>query len=182
MPHPIATGTFKNKLIPWTLSLLFFGAICLLVKAIAIYARTIIPLSALAEIAIISGLIATILFRRILIVYGRLSGFLQRFVYSLVTFGGLMVFLFLWINECCRDGSVSEIEYPIISRGHMFARKSGCERPYVVIASQAGNKRFVFRCHVETTGYHCLLLKISEGALGFDVVEKTELMQCKSEG
>lgn len=179
MPDSIAAGNSKKKLTHGVLLLLFFGAICLLVRTMAIYERTIIPLSALAGIAVISGLIGTVLFRRILMVYGRLSGFLQRFVYCLVTFGGLMVFLFLWINEYCRDESIQTKEYPIISRGYIFARKNACKRPYLVISSQAGNKRFVFRCDVEITADHCLLLEASEGAFGFDVVEKIELMPCK---
>lgn len=159
------------------LQILFFVGVILQIFAISLYRKTIIETKISVGIYIIVGIIGLILFNSKLKLH--MSSLFQRIVLSIVTFGGITVFLFLFLNYQFASKTVTNNKYKIIEKSSLPGRKHHrSERsPTVYIMENNIKKEIVYPYsktqEVENASY--LVIEKSKGLFGFDIIKNKKL-------
>jgi hypothetical protein len=144
---------------------------------INIYQKTFISFKILFSIWILTGLIITPFLKKILTIYFATPFLFLQLIYNVVTWGGLVVFSFMWTNYNFSDRAKIMTNEKIISTGHFArgGRGSHCEQPYIIINYKGQDKQLVYYCGTDVEYYKSVDLTISKGLFGFDIVIKSNL-------
>jgi hypothetical protein len=170
---------FKSNL----LGALFLAGLVLTILEINIYRVTLISIYIPLSIWLLTGIIVVPFFKRIFDIYcfnpyspGRTPIFFH-YLFNIVSFGGIVVFLFMWSNLTFNDKSKSVLTLPIVSYGHLAKSRENCGKPYVHIYYKGGEKELVFPCGTDVEKFNSVYVEIAKGLFGFDVITNKTLIQ-----
>ncbi|MDO6432788.1 hypothetical protein Q4E93_19430 [Flavitalea sp. BT771] len=162
------------------LNLLFaiitFTAMLLTVWEMTIYQKTFISFGLAFGIWILPGIITTPLLNKFVLTLSPAASLPTQFAYNTVTWGGLVLFFFMWSNKTFADAKEYKVDASIVSRGHMTDRNRSCKRPYVVIKYNEVEKRLVYSCTTNEKAYSYVELAVARGLFGFDVLIRYTLV------
>ena len=170
---------FKSNL----LGALFFGGLVLTILEIYIYRVTFIFLYIPLSIWVLTGLLMTPIFKNIFNIYcfnpysPERTPMFFHYLYNIVSFGGILVFLFMWTNQTFNDKSKTVITLPIISYGHFAKSRRSCGEPYVHVVYKYKEKELVFPCDTEIEKYNSVYIEITKGLFGFDIINDKTLIE-----
>ncbi len=100
-----------------------------------------------------------------------------HFLFNIVSFGGILVFLFMWLNQNFNDNYKRGVNVPILSYGHLAKSRRSCGNPYVHIVYQGKEKELIFPCGIEIEKYSIVHLETVNGFFGFDVITSKTLSE-----
>ncbi|MFL9483159.1 hypothetical protein ACI6Q2_10320 [Chitinophagaceae bacterium LWZ2-11] len=163
-------------LIHGVLGALIIISITLSICEVFIYRKTFIHFKIPFCIWIFMGLISSFFLKKVFIVYFDLRYLFLRLLYNIITCGGLMVTVFMWINYNFADKTTFIENEKIISTGHLSrGLKGSCNQPYIIINYQEFEKQLVYNCGADIELYKSVDLTIARGFLGFDVIVQSDL-------
>ena len=124
----------------------FFLGLILIIWEIQIYEMTFIPLVVPLSIWMGTGLIITPFFKKTFNIYcfnpnspGKTPIALHLFS-NIVSFGGILVFLFMWSNQFFTDHKKRVIRAGIIEYGHFAKTSKSCGYPWFILFIQGRKK------------------------------------------
>ena len=165
------------------LGALFLGGLILTILEIYIYRITFISFYIPLSIWVLTGLLMTPIFKKIFNIYcfnpytpERTSMFFH-YLYNIVSFGGIMVFLFMWVNQTFSDKSKNVKTLPIVSYGHLAKSRRSCGEPYVRIMYKNSEKELIFPCGTENEKYRSVYIEVEKGLFGFDIITNKTLIE-----
>jgi hypothetical protein len=163
------------------LSGLFLLGMILTIWEIQIYEVTIIPLFIPLSIWLLTGLIITPFFKKTFNIYcfnpyspGKTPVALH-IVSNVASFGGILLFLFMWTNQYFANPEKSTVTAGIIQYGHFAKTANGCGNPWVHIIYLRREKELVFPCGTDVEKYNSVYLEVKKGFFGFDVITNKTL-------
>lgn len=163
------------------LGALFVCGIMLTVIEIDIYRLTFIHVEILIAIWIISGVIVTPIFRNFFNIYFNQSPreipIVFHVLYNIPTFGGIVIFLFMWTNYHYAKDDVKTITRPIQSSGWYANTRRGCGSAYAYIQYQDLKKELIFPCRTEIKKYDVIYIETAKGFWGFDIILSRSLLK-----
>jgi hypothetical protein len=170
---------FKSNL----LGVLFFAGAALTVWEIEIYRVTFISAKILTLVWVLTGLLITPLFKNIFNIYcfnpytpGRTPIFFY-ILFNTVSFGGILIFLFMFINQTFGSQTKTIITLPIVSYGHFAKTGKNCGQPYANVMYKGEEKELVFYCGTEIKKYKSVYVEITKGLFGFEVITNKTLIE-----
>ncbi|HEY1872202.1 MAG TPA: hypothetical protein VGG71_14165 [Chitinophagaceae bacterium] len=160
----------------------FLLGLILTIWEMYIYRVTFISVYVPISIWIITGLIMTPLFKKIFNIYcfnpytpGRTPMFFH-YLYNIVSFGGILVFLFMWINQTFNDKTKTIATVPIVSYGHLAKTNQDCGQPYANIMYNREEKELIFPCDTKIEKYNSVYIAVAKGFFGFEVITDESLI------
>ncbi len=170
---------FKSNL----LAGIFIIGVSLTVWEINIYRETFIPLYTTLSIWILPSLITTPLFKKTFNIYcfnpyspGR-TGLFWHYFYNIASFGGILLFLFMWTNQNFTDHKKNVLTTSITKYGHLAKSSRSCGDPYVHINYMNNEKELVFPCGTEIEKYNTVFIEVEKGFFGFDIITNKTLIK-----
>jgi hypothetical protein len=158
------------------LGTLFIGSLLLTIWEIDIYQKTFIPLKIPFLIWVLTGLVLTPFMRRTLTIYFTTPFLFLQIVYNVVTWGGLVVTIFMLANYYLADKTTIAVNEKIISTGHLARGSRGhCEKPFIIINYNGQEKQLVYYCDIQVEKYNSVDLTIAKGFLGYDIITTSDL-------
>jgi hypothetical protein len=165
------------KLFNTLLFLLFPFGIGLAVWEIDIYRNTFIPFAIPLLIWFLTGIVVTPRLRKFMDTYFGESVLFQA-LYNIVSFGSIVVWLFMWLNYHFTVGETTMVNEKIISTGTLAKGEFGsCEQPYAIINYKGNTKQIIFYCGQQVELYKSVQMIIRRGLFGFDVTLKSDLKE-----
>jgi hypothetical protein len=162
---------------------LFFAGSLLTIWEIYIYRVTFISVYIPLFIWASTGLLMTPFFKKTFNIYcfnpytpERTPIFFHYF-YNIVSFGGILVFLFMWTNQTFNDRSKNVITLPIVSYGHFAKSGRSCGEPYAHIIYKNKEKELVFPCETEIEKFRSVYVEVATGLYGFDIITNKTLIE-----
>jgi hypothetical protein len=162
---------------------LFLLGLILTIWETYIYRVTFISVYIPLSIWILTGILMTPIFKKTFNIYcfnpytpGRTPMFLH-YSYNIISFGGILVFLFMWTNQTFNDKSKSVITVPIISYGHLAESEESCGEPYADIIYKDKEKELIFSCSIEIEKYNSVYIEVAKGLFGFDIITNKTLIE-----
>jgi len=162
---------------------LFLLGLSLTIWEIYIYRVTFISVYIPLSIWILTGVLMTPILKQTFNIYcfnpytpGQTKMFFHYF-YNIISFGGILVFLFMWTNQTFNDKSKSIITAQIISYGHLAKSRRSCGEPYADIIYKDEEKELVFPCDTEIEKYSRVYIEVAKGLFGFDVITDKTLIE-----
>jgi len=161
----------------------FLLGIILTIWEIYIYRVTFISVYIPITIWILSGILMMPLLKRTINIYcfnpytpGQIPMFFH-YLYNIVSFGGILIFLLMWINQTFNDKSKTIVTVPIVSYGHFVNSRRNCGEPYVHVIYKEIEKELVFPCGTEIDKYSGVYIEITKGLLGFEIIMNKTLIK-----
>ena len=98
--------------------------------------------------------------------------------YGMLAGASLPTFLLVASNYYFRDKSTFKEQIDIVKTGNRSKRKSTCRTPYAVVVYSGIEKELPFACEYERriSDFRQVRLELSEGLLGFDVIQNKALV------
>ncbi|KAA5533551.1 hypothetical protein F0919_13505 [Taibaiella lutea] len=161
----------------------FLGGLFLTIWEINIYRVTFISVYILLSIWVLTGVLITPLFRKTFNIYcfnpytPERSPLFFHFLFNIVSFGGIVIFLFMWTNQTLNDHIKIVKELPVVSSGHLAKSRHSCGDPYVNVIYKNQEKQLVFPCGTEIENYNNVYVEITKGLFGFDVITNQTLVE-----
>jgi hypothetical protein len=169
-PHP------HFKLINGILGGLFIGSIFLTILEINIYRKTFIPFLIPLAIWILTGVFVTPFYKRFLTIYFSTPYLFLQFFFNVVTWGGFVLFAFMWTNYNFTDKQIRTTNEKITSIGHLARGRYGnCQQPFVMINYNGQDKQLVYYCGTQIELYKSVDLTVAKGLFGYDIIVQSEL-------
>lgn len=163
---------FKSNL----LGMLFFVGLVLIIWEIEIYRVTFISPKILTLVWVLTGLLITPVFKNIFNIYcfnpytpGRTPIFFHV-LFNTVSFGGILIFLFMFINKTFSSPTKTVVTLPIVSYGHFAKTGKNCGQPYANVMYKGEEKELVFYCGTDIEKYKSVNIEITQGLFGFEVI------------
>ncbi len=160
---------------------LFLVGLFFTVWEINIYRETFISVYIPLSIWILTGLIISPFFKRTFNIFcfnpytpGETAIFWHIF-FNIISFGGMLVFLFMWTNQTYCDKSKTIETVRINSIGHLAKGRNGCGNPYAKITYQGNEKELVFSCGTEIEKFSQVYIEVQKGFWGYKVITKKTL-------
>lgn len=170
---------FKSNLVGG----LFLVGLILIIWEISIFRMTFISVYIPLSIWILSGIIIKPFFRKTLNIYcfnpaspGYIPTWLHYF-YDIVSFGGIITFLFMWTNFHYPNQDKKAITASILSYGHLAKSKNSCGEPYINIKYKDFEKQLIFPCGTEVEKYGQVYIETKKGFWGFDIITNKTLIE-----
>jgi hypothetical protein len=138
--------------------------------------KTFIKTAIVLSVALFSGLLGTAILTTLwrqhnfpfwaILFYGMFSG------------ASISVFLLSASNYYLRDSKTFQEQLHIVKTGNRTKQKSACRTPYAIIVYENIEKEMPLPCEYEKTisTFKKIRLELSEGPLGFDVIQNKELV------
>ncbi|HEY1872270.1 MAG TPA: hypothetical protein VGG71_14505 [Chitinophagaceae bacterium] len=162
---------------------LFLVGLGLIFWEIYIYRITFISVYIPIFIWLIPGIIITPFLKKIFNIYcfnpytpGNTHMFFH-YLFNIVSFGGSLMFLFMWTNQTFTDKSKNVLTVPIESYGYLAKSKNGCGEPYADIRYKDHNKELIFPCGTAIEKYHRVYIEVTKGLFGFEVITNQTLIE-----
>ena len=134
-------------------------------------------------VSIISGIIIKPFLKKTLNIYlfnptspGFVPAWLQ-YIYNFISFGGIIVFLFMWSNYHFPNQDKKTITAPILSYGHLGKSKGFCSEPYANIKYNDFKKQLIFPCDTEIEKYGQVYIETKKGLWGFVIITNKTLIE-----
>ncbi len=150
------------------------GSFILMVKSFEIYNFTFIPVMVALTPGLIAGIISTFFLTKMLTRLYPSSNILTQFLYNAVTWGGYVVFFFLWINCTVISKEGKKVEEKIIARGHFAGLRGSSAQPYIDINYNGRVKRIGIY-DSRPLNFDNAELEIVGGFFGFEYIRKFRL-------
>lgn len=163
------------------LGVLFFTGAALAIWGIEIYRVTFISAKILTLVWVITGVLITPLFKKTFNIYcfnPYTPGYSPVFfhvLFNTVSFGSILIFLFMFINQTFGSPHKTVITLPVVSYGHFAKTGSNCGKPYANVLYKGQEKELVFDCDTKIQNYKSVQLQISTGLFGFNVITNQTL-------
>jgi hypothetical protein len=141
-----------------------------------IYQKTFISFGLAIAIWILPGIVTTPLLSKFIFTVSPAASLPTQFTYNTVTWGGLVLFLFMWSNKTFADAKEQKVTASIVSQGHMTDRNSACKRSYAIVNYKEVEKRLIYGCSTNTQLYSNVELTVARGLFGFDVLIRSKLV------
>jgi hypothetical protein len=161
----------------------FLGGALLTIWEINIYRVTFISVYILLSIWVLTGVLITPVFKKTFNIYcfnpytpERTSIFFHL-LFNIISFGGIVVFLFMWTNQTFNDPIKVVRNLPVVSSGHLAKSRHSCGDPYVHVIYKNTEKELVFPCGTEIENYSSVYIEITKGLFGFDVITNQTLIE-----
>jgi hypothetical protein len=163
----------KNKV-----SLIFgimpIGSFILIVWSWELFYKTFVPGFVPPGIGILTGIITTVLLRKLIKQYYPTHGLPTQFIYNTLTWGGYIVFLFFWVNARFTDKAERRVTEKIVSSGYFRGWKGSGPQPYIIVNHDEKEKRIVFYDD-RAVYFKQADLTIVKGFFGYEVIKKARL-------
>ena len=162
---------------------LFLCGIILTLCEIYIYRVTFISVYIPLSIWVLTGLLITPIFKKTFNIYcfnpytPEKTSMFYHYLYNIVSFGGILVFLFMWTNQAFNDKSKTVITLPIVSYGHLAKSSRSCGEPYAHIIYMDKEKELIFVCGTEIEKFSSVYIEVTKGLYGFDVITNKTLIE-----
>jgi hypothetical protein len=162
---------------------LFLIGATLTILEIYIYRVTFISVYIPLSIWVLTGLSITPIFKKIFNIYcfnpytPERTPMFFHYLFNIVSFGGILVFLFMWTNQTFNDKSKTVITLPIVSYGHLAKSKRSCGEPYGHIIYKEKEKELIFPCGTAIERYSSIYIEVAKGLYGFDIITNKTLVQ-----
>jgi len=164
------------KFIYSALIILFFGSLFLTIWEVSIYRNTFIPFLIPFLIWIFTGLIITPFLRKFLETYFLTPYLLLQIFFNIVTWGGIVLFIFMWTNYHFASKNTFIKNAEIISTGHFPRSKHDtCEQPYIIINYNGNEKQLVYLCNTQVELYKSVDLLVAKGLFSYDILVRSIL-------
>lgn len=132
---------------------------------------------------VLTGLLITPVFKNIVNIYcfnpytpGRSPVFFHV-LFNTVSFGSILIFLFMFINKTFSSPTKTVVTLPIVSYGHFAKTGKNCGQPYANVIYKDEEKELVFYCGTEIEKYKSVYVEIAKGFFGFEVITKKTLIE-----
>ena len=146
-------------------------SIGLILWEITIYRLTFIPWGIPACIAIVTGVIMTPVLRKIIDGIFPGHSLMVQLLYNIVTWGGIVMFLFMWTNYQFAGSPHSKINAPFVKVDHLSRRRGvGEGQPYVTILYKGQEQHLLFDKGTNTDSCKSADLTLADGLFGYVVV------------
>lgn len=146
-------------------------SICLILWEISIYRLTFIPWGIPACIGIITGVIMTPLLRKLIDGIFPGHGLAVQLLYNIVTWGGIVMFLFMWSNYQFAGSQQRKINAPFVKVDRLTRRGGvGEGRPYITILYKGQEQHLLFDKGTNMDSCSSVDLTLADGLLGYVVV------------
>lgn len=152
------------------LTFLFFLGIFLTILEIYIYRNTLIVWTIPTLVWISSGLLLTPFTSNLLRVYYDIEGIILQLFFNIVTFGGIICYIFMGLNYYFPIGSEKAYQVEIIKTGTLAKGRNGCGNQYAEVKLKGKDKELVFPCGFELSGNRSVSMTVKLGLLGFDII------------
>ena len=162
---------------------LFLCGLILTIWEIYIFRVTFISVYIPLSVWVLTGFFMTPILKKIFNIYcfnpytPERSPLFFHYLYNIVTFGGILVFLFMWTNQTFNDKSRNVITLPIVSYGYLAKSRRSCGEPYAHIIYKDKEKELVFPCGTEIEKFSSVYIEVSKGLYSFDVITNTTLIE-----
>lgn len=153
----------------------FFTGLILTCFEIDLYRLTFIPFFIPFSIWIFSGLAITPFLLKILPKYLKIASLFQQLLFNILTWGGILLYLFMALNFYYTAPNRSSISLTITNKGTLAKGRSGCGEPYVIAKHDNFEKQIVLPCGTSTEGFKAIDLTLRKGFFGFDIIEHKTL-------
>jgi len=167
--------SLKKSAIIW--QILFFVGLFSQITAISLFRKTVIETTVSIGLYLIIGTLGLLVFNKQLKVYA--GNFFYRVVFSVVSFGGTFVALFLFLNLEYASEQISLEKYEILEKSSLPGSKHhrSERKPTVYIMLDGLKKEIVYPYSMTTKVDEAqyLMIKKSEGLFGFDVIRSKKL-------
>jgi len=100
-----------------------------------------------------------------------------HYLYNIVSFGGILVFLFMWTSQHFKANSKTVATVPIISYGHLAKSRQNCGQPYIHIIFNEKEKELIFPCGTEIEEFTRIYIEVQKGFFGFDIMNNKTLIE-----
>jgi len=160
------------------LTILFFLAICLTLWEIQIYRKTVIKFEIPLLIWLSTGLFITPFMSKTLDNYQFTTNILLHLFYNTLTFGGILLFIFMGSNYYFPGEETKTIEAKILKTGTLGRgrRGSNCNEQYGQVVINKIEKQLIFPCGIEIQNFEFIEIKLKKGKWGFDRISAMEPM------
>jgi hypothetical protein len=162
---------------------LFVAGMIFTIWEIYIYRVTFISIYIPLSIWILAGVLMTPVFKKTFNIYcfnpytpGQ-TAIIFHYFYNIVSFGGILVFLFMWTNQTFNNNSTAISTVPIISFGHLAKSRRSCGEPYARIKYKNNEKELIFPCGTEIEKYSSVYIETTKGFFGFEVIINKALIE-----
>jgi hypothetical protein len=159
----------------------FWAGLILQIFAVDLFRLTFVPTTLSVGLYVVAGLIGFFLVRQK--IKGSLKNkFLDLIVsltWSVVSFGGTLIFLFLAGNYYLAQHETTKQTLPIVKTGTLGkGHFSSCAQPFVDIEKDGLTKEIIFKCNLpkNIATYKSIDLLTSKGAFGFDIIRDKKLI------
>jgi hypothetical protein len=162
---------------------LFLTGLGLTIWEISIYGATFVPIYIPLSIWVLTGLLIAPIFKKTFNIYcfnpytPEKTPMFFHYFYNIVSFGGILVFLFMWTNQFFCDKTKSVRTVPIKSYGHYAKKRNSCGAPYANITYMNLNKQLDFPCDTPIEKYSSVYIETSKGYFGFDIITNQTLIE-----
>ena len=164
---------------------LFFGGLVLSIWEVTIFRETFIPLYIPLSIWVSIGLVITPFFKRIFNIYcfnpytPERTPIVFHCLYNIVSFGSIVVFLFMWTNQTFVDKSKTNFKLPIISYGHFAITRHSHGEPWVHVVYKNSEKELVFPIGTKVEKFKSVNIETQKGLFGFNIITDQNLMELR---
>ncbi|MDB5147168.1 MAG: hypothetical protein JWQ57_1188 [Mucilaginibacter sp.] len=153
----------------------FFTGIILTYFEIDLYRSTFVDFFIPFFILILSGLSITPFLFKILPKYLKIDSLFQQLVFNILTWGGIVLYLFMALNFYCAAPNRTSLLLIINDKGTLAKGRSGCGEPYVIVKHDNFEKQIILPCGTSTDGFKAIDLTLRKGFFGFDIIEHKTL-------
>jgi len=149
----------------------FFAGILLTIFAINISRLTFVTWRIPTLIWLLTGVFITPCFFKTLPKYLERDGFFYQLTYNILTWGGIVAYLFLALNFYFAAGETTKQEVKVVGYGKLAKGRNGCGEPYVDIKLLELEKQLFFPCGTDVSRYSAISLVLQPGLFGFYVIK-----------
>lgn len=155
--------------------LTFLFGLFLTVFEIDIYRKTIVDWRLPTGIWLLTGF-ATMPFTRSYLAKTGTESFILRLIYNVGAIGGILTFVFMWMNCYFADMQERKVTASVVKIGQLGKGRYGCANPYAEVKLGYESKQLIFPCDFATGNQKWAELTLRRGLWGFDVIIKQELI------
>jgi len=160
----------------------FWVGLILQIFAVDLFRLTFISTTFSVGLYVATGLIGFFLLRQKMkrSLKNKFLDLIASLTWSIVSFGGTLIFLFLAGNYYFAKHDTAKHTFPIVKTGTLGkGRFSSCAQPTVNIEKDGLTKEIIFKCNLprNIASYKNIELVTSKGALGFDIIRDKQLVE-----
>ncbi len=158
------------------LTILFIVSLYLTVLEIDIYRNTLIPWYKPTLAWLLTGLILTPVTSNFLDKYMGLDIPILKVIYSVATWGGLVLYAFMASNYYFHTDKGHTLTTKMIHIDHLAKGRSGCGNPYCDVVINNIEKEIIFPCGTHLEDYEYIQLTLKKGLWGIEIITDKKLV------
>jgi hypothetical protein len=171
---PKTKVTTKSKILGILFLLFFYLGTYITIMAMDIFEVIIINSLLLLCIWLTTGLIILPFTHKLLKEEGKKSYLFWQWLFNCITFGGIITYSFLTLNNHFLNDTSSKYKLLIKEKGYNYHR-GHCRNSYVNVDIKGTEKQIIFSCETKIDNSKHLNIVIQKGLFGFDVITNKTL-------